>query len=122
MAGIDHADDIEMLELGELWEEFHRAVNMTSDELGAWLRTQSAGEVSEDLPEDAGTEQGRHVLSILRKRQTDLTDADIRTMREVVRIVAEEHPEGPASGSVDNADEAWRHRLMRIGHDPLKPW
>ena len=28
----------------ELWDEFHRVVNMTSRELGDWLRTRDAGE------------------------------------------------------------------------------
>lgn len=111
-------DDAGTLEMDELWEEFHRDVNMTSEELRAWLMTQSAGETAEELPEDAGTAQGRHVLNILQKRRTDLTDADIGTMREVVRIVRREEEEAP-SGDTDNP--AWRHRLMRIGHDPLKP-
>lgn len=50
----------------ELWNEFHRVVNMTSRELEEWLRTRSAA------PDAAG-------------------------------------------------DAGWRHRLMSIGHDPLKP-
>ncbi|GHB09269.1 DUF3140 domain-containing protein [Streptomyces chryseus] len=83
------------LELDWLWDDFHRVVNMTSQELGTWLRTSGAGENSEPLPERAGTETGRKVLAILGKRRTDLE---------------------PAAG-----DSAWRRRLMTLGHAPLKP-
>ncbi|WP_307815336.1 DUF3140 domain-containing protein [Streptomyces sp. 7-21] len=102
----------------ELWNEFHRVVNMTSRELSEWLRTRPAGEDSEELPEDAFTGKGRQVLEILGKRRRDLTGEDIRTMRQVVRMVHDERREDLAP----KAGEAhWRHRLMAVGHDPLKP-
>lgn len=56
----------------ELWEEFHRVVNMTSRELEEWLRTHSADEGTEPLPDQAGTETGQHVVHIPSKRRTDL--------------------------------------------------
>ena len=52
----------------ELWNEFHQLVNMTSRELEEWLRTDSAGEVTEPAPEDTGHELGEHVVHILGKR------------------------------------------------------
>ncbi|GAA1933271.1 DUF3140 domain-containing protein [Streptomyces sodiiphilus] len=108
--------DIEAPELERLWDEFHRIVNMTSHELGAWLRISSAGERTEALPDRSGSEQGRHVLAVLQKRRVDLTDDDIRLMEEVVGTVRTELEEGP-----DGAPEAdWRHRLMSLGHDPLR--
>ncbi len=101
-----------------LWEEFHRVVNMSSRELLDWLRTRSADEHTEDLPDQVGTETGRHVLEILGKRRTDLTEDDERVMRRVVdRIHAERRDDlEPTAGQAH-----WRHRLMTIGHDPLKP-
>ncbi|MGA4843995.1 DUF3140 domain-containing protein [Streptomyces sp. G45] len=104
---------------------------MTSQELSAWLRTLEAGEHSEPLPESAGPEAGRHVLAILQKRRTDLTDDDVRLMVKVVDLVsaarepeearerqeAREREEG-APGAVDRRR---RHWLMSLGHDPLKP-
>ena len=101
-----------------LWEEFHRVVNMSSRELADWLRTCSADEEAEELPEKAGTETGRRVLHILQKRRVDLTDEDEQTMRRVVdRIHAERGDDfEPTAG-----EENWRHRLMASGHDPLKP-
>ncbi|MFE9444438.1 DUF3140 domain-containing protein [Streptomyces sp. NPDC006602] len=106
------------LELDALWEDFHRVVNMTSQELAAWLRVRDADEDAEPLPENAGTPTGQHVLAILQKRRTDLTDDDIRVMHEVVDTVTEETDmeNEPAA-----EDTAHRQRLMTIGHDPLKP-
>ncbi|MEU7061605.1 DUF3140 domain-containing protein [Streptomyces sp. NPDC046197] len=108
------------LEADALWQDFHRVVNMTSAELMAWLRVRDADENTEPLPEEAGTPTGRHVVAILQKRRTDLTDDDLRVMRTVVDRVTRqvdlyEEPE------VEEADETRRrHRLMDLGHDPLK--
>ncbi|MFV9634571.1 DUF3140 domain-containing protein [Mycobacterium neumannii] len=101
-----------------LWDEFHRVVNMTSRELLDWLRTRSAAEDSEEMPDQAGTETGRAVLEILKKRSVDLTDEDERVMRKVVDRV---HAERGADLEPTAGQENWRHRLMTIGHDPLKP-
>ncbi|MFD5256904.1 MULTISPECIES: DUF3140 domain-containing protein [Streptomyces] len=106
------------LELDALWEDFHRVVNMTSQELAAWLRVRDADETTEALPDEAGTPTGQHVLAILQKRRTDLTEDDLRVMRDVVDKVAEQTDmaEEPTA-----QDTALRHRLMTLGHDPLKP-
>ncbi|MEU8032778.1 DUF3140 domain-containing protein [Streptomyces sp. NPDC049099] len=109
------------LETEALWEDFHRVVNMTSAELAAWLRVRDADEEAEPLPEEAGTPTGQHVLAILQKRRTDLTDDDIRVMHKVVDTVGDlvdmaDEPERETA-----ADDARRHRLMTLGHDPLKP-
>lgn len=101
----------------ELWDEFHRVVNMSSRELSEWLRIRSADQDVEALPEQAGTETGQHVLAILGKRRTDLSDDDVRVMRNVVdRVHAERRDDlEPTAGQAN-----WRHRLMTLGHDPLK--
>ncbi|MEU6810171.1 DUF3140 domain-containing protein [Streptomyces sp. NPDC046831] len=108
------------LETDALWEDFHRVVNMTSQELAGWLRVRDADEEAEPLPEEAGTPTGQHVLAILRKRRTDLTGDDIRLMREVVeRITSEVDPENEPEPE-DADDTRRRQRLMTLGHDPLK--
>ncbi|MCT9078325.1 DUF3140 domain-containing protein [Streptomyces fulvoviolaceus] len=106
------------LELDALWEDFHRVVNMTSQELAAWLRVRDADEHAETLPERAGTATGQHVLAILQKRRTDLTDDDVSTMYRVVDTVTElaDVENEPAAGETGS-----RHLLMTIGHDPLRP-
>ncbi len=102
----------------DLWQEFHRVVNMTSRELQEWLMTRESGPDAEEFPDQAGTETGRHVLAILRKRRTDLTPDDARVMRNVVdRITSERGVDlEPTAGQAH-----WRYKLMTIGHDPLKP-
>lgn len=102
----------------ELWDDFHRVVNMTSRELQDWLMVEAAGEETETDPEHAGPPIGHQVLSILRKRRADLTPDDVHVMEKVVRRVMSERREDlePVAGQA-----AWRHKLMSLGHDPLKP-
>lgn len=101
-----------------LWNEFHAVVNMTSRELRDWLRTRSSGEDAEPLPDEAGSQTGQRVLEILSKRKQDLTDDDVRVMGRVIDAVRSERRDDlePTGGQA-----AWRHRLMTMGHDPLKP-
>ncbi|GAA4683174.1 DUF3140 domain-containing protein [Streptomyces chumphonensis] len=110
--------DISPIERDVLWDEFHRIVNMTSQELSDWLRTEAASERAEDVPDQAGGETGRHVLAILRKRRVDLTDADLAVMRDVIDTVNSRCRADlePTAGHEDR-----RFRLMSLGHDPLKP-
>ncbi|MGW2032372.1 DUF3140 domain-containing protein [Streptomyces sp. NPDC001761] len=110
------------LETEALWEDFHRVVNMTSAELATWLKVRDADEETEPLPEEAGTPTGQHVLAILRKRRTDLTDDDIRVMHKVVDTVSDlVDPENEPEPESTPEDTRRRHRLMTLGHDPLKP-
>jgi hypothetical protein len=105
----------------DLWQEFHTVVNMTSRELGEWLRTDSTLETGELVDPDAVLpehEVGEQVMSILGKRRTDLTPDDVDTMAVVVeqiRTLRGEELEPEAY------DDDLRHLLMSFGHDPLKP-
>ena len=101
----------------ELWEQFHEVVNMSSRELGDWLRESEAGRDTEQLPDQAGPAVGRQVLAILGKRRSDLTTEDAEVMAGVVDRVRSERGEEPEPTP---GDAAWRHRLMDLGHDPLK--
>jgi hypothetical protein len=114
------------LELDALWAEFHSVVNMTSQELAAWLRVSDAAEGSEPPPEHAGSPTGEHVLAILQKRRIDLTDDDLDVMYEVVdTVTAETDPEYVSAHAPEHESEAAetrrRQRLMTLGHDPLRP-
>jgi len=102
----------------ELWDGFHRVVNMTSPELRDWLAVQGAGEETEEVPDRAGSPVGHRVLAILGKRRSDLTQDDVTVMADVVERVTAERGEElePTAG-----EASWRHRLMNMGHDPLKP-
>lgn len=106
-------------EVTAVWDEFHQAVNMTSEELRRWLLTDASGERA--FSPEPGLDVpalGREVVGILRKRKVDLTPHDLETMRQVVRYVSERLAERPPSGELN---DEWRHSLMRVGHDPLKP-
>ena len=102
----------------ELWDEFHRVVNMTSRELRDWLAVQGADEETEEVPDRAGSHLGHRVLAILGKRRSDVTSDDVDVMGTVVERVLSERREDlePTAG-----EAAWRRRLMNVGHDPLKP-
>lgn len=101
----------------ELWDEFHHLVNMTSRELEEWLRTDAAGEVTEPTPGETGHELGEHVVHVLGKRRADLTGADIAAMERVVRRIRQQRGDEPEPTA---GDAHWRHRLMSVGHDPLR--
>jgi hypothetical protein len=102
----------------ELWDDFHRVVNMTSRELRDWLRVEGAHEETEELPDLAGPPLGHRVLDILGKRRADVTRDDVHVMEKVVDRVTSNRRQDlePTAGQ-----DAWRHKLMDVGHDPLKP-
>ena len=101
------------------WGEFHRMVNMTSEELRTWLLTDASGDEAFSAQPDLGLpDLGRRVVELLRKRKTDLTSEDAQTMQQVVDYVEDRLAAEPAEGP---ADDEWRHSLMTVGHDPLKP-
>jgi uncharacterized protein DUF3140 len=70
------------------------------------------------MPDQAGRLTGRQVLHVLGKRHGDLTGDDRRVMEKVVTRVRAERRDDlePVAGQA-----SWRHRLMSLGHDPLKP-
>jgi hypothetical protein len=109
-------DDPVDLELA--WEEFHQIVNMTSEELRAWLLGAASGEPAP--PADPGHDLaglGDKVVRLLRKRKVDLTADDVAVMEEVADYVAERTASPPPAGA---RDDEWRRSLMAVGHDPLR--
>lgn len=106
-------------EVGTLWEEFHRLVNMTSEELRTWVYALDSGEVTfPEGPDRSLIELGKDVVRILGKRKVDLTDHDLEAMRRTIDEITRrlEHPPGRGP-----AHDGWRRELMTLGHDPLKP-
>jgi hypothetical protein len=102
-------------EVDDLWNTFHQTVNMTSRELLDWLGVQP------DLspqPRQERAPLGLAVVDVLRKRRVDLTVEDLAVMQKVVDIVTEENAHAARQNSSN--DERRRHRLMNVGHDPLR--
>lgn len=104
-----------------LWENFHRAVNMSSRELRDWLAVQGAQEETEEMPDQAGSHLGHHVLDILGKRRADLTRDDVVVMARVVDKVSDLRGPDSSIWEPTAGEDKWRRRLMNVGHDPLKP-
>ncbi|MFC0531272.1 DUF3140 domain-containing protein [Phytohabitans kaempferiae] len=101
-----------------VWQEFHRAVNMTSPQLRDWLLAETAlNDTYDPEPGMEITVLGNRVLQVLGKRRVDLNDADVTLMREVTELINRRLSQRP----VDDADqEPWRHSLMAVGHDPWR--
>ena len=106
------------VEVDLAWESFHEVINMTSEELGAWLATGASNE--DEFPVDpnlALPELGGQVVELLRKRKVDLTQRDADVMGQVVDFVLTQEADGPAETV---SDEEWRRALMTVGHDPMR--
>ncbi|AAZ54929.1 DUF3140 domain-containing protein [Thermobifida fusca] len=102
--------------LDRLWTRFHELVNMNGNELRSWLLTEASNpEGFTSHPSLNIDEEGRKIIHVLTKRRTDLTDEDVDTMQTVVDEVSLllQNPRPD--------DDEWRHALMTLGHDPLKP-
>ncbi|GAA4198198.1 DUF3140 domain-containing protein [Streptosporangium oxazolinicum] len=100
-------------------KDFDGAVNMTAAELEKWLGTDESRSVGQKTEggESVGHESGRKIVAILRKKRTDITDADRAHMRKVTGYVHRhlaQRPKGDVSGT------PWRYSLMNWGHDPQK--
>ncbi|WP_295788965.1 DUF3140 domain-containing protein [uncultured Microbacterium sp.] len=100
-------------------EDFDEAVNMTASELKKWLDTDESKSVGQkkDGGESTGHESGRHIVRILEKKTSDLTDDDYAHMRKVVGYVKRHSAQRP-KGDVTETD--WRYSLMNWGNDPKK--
>lgn len=101
-------------------EAFKEAVNLTPKALERWLETDDAkrvGQKPEGGGESTGHAMGREIVTLLQKKQGDLTDTDYEKMHKVVSYVHRHLAQRP-SGDVENSN--WRFSLMNWGHDPLK--
>ena len=106
------------VEVDVAWDSFHQVVNMTSEELRAWLLTGAPDSgASPAGPQAELPELGRRVVELLRKRKVELTQRDADVMEQVVDFVLSQEAEGPSG---PESDEEWRRTLMTVGHDPMR--
>ncbi|WEH35094.1 DUF3140 domain-containing protein [Streptomyces sp. AM 4-1-1] len=107
----------------EEWQDtlhrFGEAVNMTAGELEKWLGTEQSREVGQKNGggESTGHTSGRRIVTLLRTRDAELSDADLAHMRKVTGYVRRHLAQRPDS---DVSGTRWRHSLMNWGHDPEK--
>jgi predicted NAD/FAD-dependent oxidoreductase len=99
-------------------ERFRRAVNMSADELEAWLETPESRRVGQKTGdgESIGHAAGRRLVRILRTPEPGLNDADWAHMRKAAAFVARHRAQEPEN----IATSRWRYALMNWGFDPLK--
>lgn len=101
--------------------DFADAVNMSPAEIEKWLKTSESRSVGwkgahGGARESVGHASGRRIVSILRKRNDQLTDGDYLHMRKVVGYVRRHSAQRPANIYTSR----WRYSLMNWGHDPIK--
>jgi Protein of unknown function (DUF3140) len=103
-----------------IWLRFHEVVNLGASELEAWLQTDESLAVGSKRNggESVGHASGRRIVSLLRKRDRDLTTDDYRHMRKVVGYVHRHVAQRPRG---DVTRTRWRYSLLNWGHDPLRP-
>ena len=96
---------------------FRAAVNMTAEEIEAWLETAESRSVGFTRPgesESVGRQSGRRIVAILRRAEP--LAEDHAHMRKVVGFVRRHRAQRPRSPQRSR----WRYSLMNWGHDPLK--
>ena len=99
-------------------EAFYRAVNMSAEEIEAWLETEESRSVGQKRPDgdSIGRASGRRIVFILRSAPAELADEDYRHMRKVTGFVRRHRAQEPAN----TVTSRWRYSLMNWGYDPLK--
>ena len=111
---MSHEDD----DNADVWTDFTHSVNLTPKALEKWLTTDESRSVGQSAGGEAiGHRSGRHILSILEKKKSELTEADYEHMRTVLGYIKRHSAQRP-SGDVSHTP--WRYSLMNWGHDPLK--
>jgi hypothetical protein len=102
-------------------ERFRAAINMSADEIEAWLDTPESRRVGHTRPgaaESIGRAAARETVRILRTPEPELTEEDYLHMRKVAGYVARHRAQEPANPFTSR----WRWSLMNWGHDPLREW
>lgn len=97
-------------------KNFAEVVNMSADELEAWLDTPESRRVGwkPDGGESVGHASGRRIVRLLRSGPAG--EEDYAHMRKTVGFVRRHRAQEPAN----MVTSRWRYSLMNWGHDPLK--
>ena len=103
----------------EIRQAFDEAVNMTASAIEKWLDTdesKSVGQTKEGKDESIGHKSGKRIITILNKKQADLTNDDYEHMTKVVSYVKRHSAQQPDEIAGSN----WLYSLKNWGHDPEK--
>lgn len=102
-----------------LRDDFDKVVNMSASQLEKWLKTdesKSVGQTKDGESESVGHKSGKHIIDILNRKDSDLSDNDYAHMEKVVSYVKRHLAQRPDKV----ADSDWSYSLKNWGHDPEK--
>jgi hypothetical protein len=105
------------LDRSKIAADFAAVVNMSAEELEAWLETPEGKRVGfkrDGGGEAVGHASGRRLVGLLRSGPS--SDDDYAHMRKTVGFVRRHRAQEPAN----MVSSRWRYSLMNWGHDPLK--
>lgn len=103
----------------EIYQTFHKKVNMSPSELESWLQTEEAknsGQGSED-GKSIGYQSGEKIIAIKRKNKASLNEQDYAHMQKVNGYIARHLAQRPKG---DITETTWRYSLKNWGYDPCK--
>ena len=98
--------------------DFKQVVNMSANDLAAWLKTdesKAVGFKTSEGSQSIGHRSGKKIIALLGKTQAEFTSSDIAHARTVVGYVHRHLAQRPAG---DVSRTHWRYSLMNWGHDP----
>ena len=103
----------------EVYENFHKLVNMSPATLKKWLKTEESKKVGWDSGdgESIGHKSGEHIISILEKKKDELTEPDYKHMQKVVGYIKRHSAQKPKG---DDEHTNWNYSLKNWGHDYSK--
>ena len=103
---------------GLIGEQFSALVNMSADELEAWLATPESRRVgwSRDGGEAVGHAAGRRLVEIMRTPPAAREEEDWYLMRKATGVIRRHRAQEPSN----IVTSRWRYALMNWGHDPLR--
>lgn len=93
---------------------------MTASQLEKHLETPESKEVgwkTNEGAESVGHKEGHRIVDLLRKKNGELTEDDLKHMHKVVGYIHRHMAQRP-DGDVSHTN--WRTSLMNWGHDPLE--
>jgi hypothetical protein len=105
----------------ETYEKFKKLVNMSASQINNFLVTDNSRRVGQKKngdTESIGHQSGRHIIRILNKDKSELSDDDYAHMRKVCSYIARHTAQG--GPTKDKETSPWRYSLMNWGRDPLK--
>ncbi|WP_306120009.1 MULTISPECIES: DUF3140 domain-containing protein [unclassified Roseitalea] len=103
----------------QIWREWRQLVNMSADEIDAWLDTKQSRSVGIMEGDDTnGRKSARRIVEIERTGKDELSDEQWDHMARVVGYIKRHCAQTGPDHDVETSD--WRYSLMNWGHDPLK--